>query len=419
MIGNYVIFAVGLLIYGSYGIGGLLWLLGATAVSYGAALLIPKRKWLLWPAVAAVTGLLLLLRLQGLLGLNLPSIMGASYFSLQIIAYLADVYRGKYPPEKNFFRYAFHITYLPHLFVGPIEPFSTMSAAMDSRRITLSGVYSGVTRILWGLGKKLIIAARAGVIISAISADTAAYRGAYALAAMVLYSLQLYADFSGGMDVVLGVSQVLGLKLSENFNVPFLAETFQEFWRRWHITLGGFLRSYVYIPLGGNRKGKLRKSVNLLITFLVSGIWHGLEYLLWGLINGIFVAFGDQFKTKWKHLNRFLTFFLVSLLWAFFVWPNTATALSMVASIVTTFNYGSFFGSILELGLTAGDWIVLILSAAMLWIYDVRGNAVPAALGKRSWAVRTAVICLLALVVLVFGMYGIGFDQQAFIYSKF
>jgi D-alanyl-lipoteichoic acid acyltransferase DltB (MBOAT superfamily) len=236
---------------------------------------------------------------------------------------------------------------------------------------------------------------------------------------MMLYSLQLYADFSGGMDVVLGVSQVLGLKLSENFNVPFLAETFQEFWRRWHITLGAFLRSYVYIPLGGNRKGQLRKSVNLLITFLVSGIWHGLEYLLWGLINGIFVALGDKFKTKWKHFNRFLTFFLVSLLWAFFVWPNTATALSMVGSVVTTFNYASFFETILDLGLTVGDWIVLAVAALGLWIYDVRGRAIPAALERRSWATRTAVICALGLLVLVFGMYGLGFDQQAFIYSKF
>jgi hypothetical protein len=121
------------------------------------------------------------------------------------------------------------------------------------------------------------------VVIAAISAKPDSYSGAYALAAMLLYSLRLYANFSGTMDVVLGLSQMLGLKLSENFDTPYLSQSFQEFWRRWHITLGDWLKNYIYIPLGGNRKGKIRKYLNLIVTFLVSGIWHGGEYLLWGM----------------------------------------------------------------------------------------------------------------------------------------
>lgn len=419
MIVNVLVFLIGLLVYAGYGLPGFGYLAAATVLSYAAGLLMKRWKGVMWIAVALNAGLLLLFKVQSLTGWMLPAVFGVSYFTLQIISYLVDVYKGKYEPERNFFRYAFFVTYIPHLFVGPIERFDAMSAALNNRRMSLDGIFSGGVRALWGLFKKLVIASRAGVIIGAISADPAAYNGAFALAAMVLYSVQLYADFSGGMDMVLGLSEMLGLKLSENFDTPYLSQSFQEFWRRWHMTLGSWLREYVYIPLGGNRKGKVRKVVNLIITFLVSGIWHGVEYLLWGLINGIFVAFGTKFQTKWKNLNRAVTFLLVSLLWSFFVWPDMVTASKMVLSVFTTFNYGTFFTTVGTMGLTVGDWIVFGLATAVLWAFDVWGRNLPKRLNESPYALRTAVICALALIVLVFGMYGIGFDAQAFIYSKF
>ena len=419
MIVNVLVFLIGLLVYAGYGLPGFGYLAAATVLSYAAGLLMKRWKGVMWIAVALNAGLLLLFKVQSLTGWVLPAVFGVSYFTLQIISYLVDVYKGKYEPERNFFRYAFFVTYIPHLFVGPIERFDAMSASLNNRRMSLDGIFSGGVRALWGLFKKLVIASRAGVIIGAISADPAAYNGAFALAAMVLYSVQLYADFSGGMDMVLGLSEMLGLKLSENFDTPYLSQSFQEFWRRWHMTLGSWLREYVYIPLGGNRKGKVRKVVNLIITFLVSGIWHGVEYLLWGLINGIFVAFGTKFQTKWKNLNRAVTFLLVSLLWSFFVWPDMVTASKMVLSVFTAFNYGTFFTTVGTMGLTVGDWIVFGLATAALWAFDVWGRNLPKRLSSSPYALRTAVICALALIVLVFGMYGIGFDAQAFIYSKF
>lgn len=420
MVGNVLIFLAGLLIYGGYGIGGLAYLLAATVISYAAALWIPKHRWMMWVAVGANTAVLLLVKLQPVTGLAMAAPLGISYFTLQIIGYLADVYRGKYPPEGNFLRYGLYVTYLPHVFLGPIESYpSFCSGALENRRISWDGVSCGGVRILWGLFKKLAIAARAGVLVNTISSDPAQFRGAYALAAMILYSIQLYADFSGGIDVVLGVSDMLGIRLSENFRAPYSAESVQEFWRRWHITLGAWLREYVYIPLGGNRKGKLRKIINTLVVFLVSGLWHGVHYLLWGLFNGVFVVLGDKLKTSSRLLNQVGTFLMISLLWSFFVWPDTGTALEMLASLVTTFNYGAFFAGIGELGLNLGEGIVLAVSVAVLWGYDAASEKVNGRFMALRPAGRVAIMCALALVILVFGMYGIGFEAEAFIYSRF
>lgn len=416
---NVFIFLAGLAIYAGYGLPGLGYLAAATLLSYAVGLLTRRYRWMMWLAVAGNTGMLILLRLQPITGMELISAMGISYFSLQLIGYNLDVWKGKYPGEKNLLRFAMFVTYLPHLFIGPIEGYPQFQKALRQRRMTWNDFFHGGARALWGLLKKLVIAFRLGVIIGFISADPESYSGAYALAAMLLYSVQLYSDFSGGMDVVLGISQMLGLKLSENFDTPYFSQSIQEFWRRWHMTLGSWLREYVYIPLGGNRKGKLRKILNTLITFLVSGLWHGIQYLLWGLMHGIFVCFGSKLQTKWKTLNRVGTFLLVSLLWSFFIWPDALTALKMTGSLFTTFNYDSFAGSLPQMGLAVGDWIVLAAALLLLWGHDWFRKSLWRRFDRSCPAVKTAVICTLALLVLLLGMYGMGFQAEGFIYSKF
>lgn len=420
MIVNILIFLAGLAIYAGYGISGLVYILSATVLSYLAGLLIPKHRFILWLSVVLNAMVLVAVKLQPVTGMEFAAPLGVSYFTLQIISYNVDIYRGKYAPERSIFRYGLFVTYLPHIFLGPIERYDSFAPAVfENRRISWDGISAGGARALWGLFKKLAIASRAGVIVSAISADPEQFRGAYALAAMLMYSVQLYADFSGGIDMVLGVSRMLGIPMSENFNAPYFSESFQEFWRRWHMTLGSWLREYVYIPLGGNRKGKTRKLLNSIVTFLVSGLWHGIHYLLWGLLNGIFVAFGEKFKTRWKLLNRVCTFLLVSILWSFFVWPETGTALTMIGSLFTTFNYGAFFAGIGALGLNPGEWIVLIVSVVVLWGYDVFRERIEEKFRALCPALRLAVIGALGLTILVFGMYGIGFNADEFIYSRF
>ena len=420
MIVNFLILLAGLAIYAGYGLSGLAYILAVTGLSYLAGRLIPKHPWVLWISVMFNVVALLVLKLQPLTGMEFMAPLGISYFTLQIISYHVDVYRGKYEPERNLLRYGLFVTYLPHIFLGPIERYDKMVPALfEQRHIDWDGVSSGGARLLWGLFKKLVIAARAGVIVSAVSGDPEQFRGAYALAAMLLYAVQLYADFSGGIDLVLGVSRMLGIRLSENFDAPYFSESFREFWRRWHMTLGSWLRDYVYIPLGGNRKGKARKTINVIVTFLVSGLWHGVHYLLWGLFNGIFVALGDKCKTRWKTLNRAATFLLVSLLWSFFIWPDSMTALKMIVSLFTTWNYGAFFAGVGTLGLNLGEWIVLAAGAGLLWAYDGLRNRINRRFYTLCPAGRVAVIGALGLAVLIFGMYGIGFNAEAFIYSRF
>ena len=420
MMMNVLIFAAGLAVYAGYGMAGFVCLVSAVLLSYGAALLMSKHRWLLWPCILVYAGVLALLKLQPLTGMELPAILGISYFTLKIISYNVDVYRGEYPAERNLFRYGFYVTYLPQIYLGPIERYDVFRAnAFENRCITWDGISSGAVRVLWGLFKKLTIAARAGVIVSTISGSPEEYRGAFALLAMVLYSVQLYADFSGGIDIVIGLSRMLGIGVSENFNVPYASESFQEFWRRWHMTLGSWLRAYVYIPLGGNRKGKFRKWLNTIVTFLVSGLWHGGAYLLWGLFNGIFVSLGDKCKTRWKLLNQLVTFLLVSILWAFFVWPDGMTALRMMGSLATTFNYGAMVAQIGQLGLNRGEWMVFLAATVGLGLWDFCGKSMVRKWNNLGPAGRLAVMGALALLILIFGMYGIGFDAQAFIYSKF
>ena len=419
MVGNLVIFLAGLAVYAGYGLPGFGYLVGATVLSYAAGRLIPRHPWVMWVSVAAQGLLLATVKLQPITGMELISVLGISYFTLKMISYHADIYRGTYPPETNFLRYGLYVTYLPQMFLGPIERYDSFAAGLNDRKISWDGISMGAARAVWGLGKKLLVATPAGVIVSAIAADPEAYRGAYALAAMVLYYVQLYADFSGGIDMVIGLSRMLGIRISENFNVPYLAESVQEFWRRWHMSLSSWLRDYVYIPLGGNRKGKVRKIVNTLITFLVSGLWHGVHYVLWGAMNGVLVLFGSKCKTRSRLLNRLATFALISLLWAFYVWPNTVLALEMMGSVFTTCNYGAFFGNVLNLGLNAGEWMVLIGAVAGVWLYDTHRDAAVDFYCKQCPAGRVAVICALVLIILVFGMYGIGFEVDAFIYSRF
>ncbi len=415
-----LILLIGLVIYASYGIGALVYLLLATGLSYGAGRLIPRWKWVMPVAVGANVLALLLCKLQPVTGMALVAPLGISYFTLQIIAYLVDIYKGKYQPEKNPLRYGLYISYLPHIYFGPIMGYDKMGPALFAqRKASWADLLTGASRVMWGLFKKMVVASRAGVVIGVITGDTAAYQGAYALAAVLLYSVQLYADFSGGMDIVLGVSRMLGIRLSENFDAPYFSQSIQEFWRRWHITLGAWLREYVYIPLGGNRKGKLRKYINLVCTFLVSGLWHGVHYLLWGAIHGLFVATGKRLQTPLKWLNRALTFLVVTLLWAFFVWPTTATALGMLGSVFTTFNYGAFFDNVSALGLTLGDWIVLGVSVAMITAYDALACRIKPRFHGAAPALKLAAIGGLGLLVLIFGMYGLGFNSQEFIYGGF
>ena len=428
MLFNILLLVISIVIYLSFGISNFIFILFSILTTFIAAKFLEKKsKKIILAVTIAVNALILIfLKLYGanvfpsLEGLNIIAPVGVSYYTLQVISYLIDVYKGKYKAENNFLYYCLYIMYIPHLFIGPISRYDDMKEQfLAPKKFSINSLYNGGLRIVWGLIKKLVISGRVAIVISTISQDMQAYQGAYAFLAMILYSIQLYTDFSGGIDIVMGVSKMLGIELQENFDSPYYSQTIKEFWRRWHISLSSWLRDYVYIPLGGSRCSKLRKCFNTIVTFLVSGFWHGANYLLWGVIHGIFVLLGDKIKTKFKWLNRLITFLIVSFLWSFFIWPTTGDALRMMGSVFTTFNISDLCANFLNLGLSIADWIVLGIFTIGLFIFDGNKNKIIQKVKTLSPEIKTIILCVGILLIFVFGIYGIGFNVNEFIYSKF
>ena len=222
--------------------------------------------------------------------------LGISYFAFMALGYAIDVYRGK-PAEHNIVHYALFVSFFPCIVTGPIERGEHVLPQLASPAPFEYGRFcGGMFRILWGLFKKLVVADNIGVIVAAVYGNVGqeAYTGPVFLLASVLFSYQLYCDFSACTDIAIGAGEMFGIRLMENFRRPLAAHSFTELWRRWHISLTNWFRDYLYIPLGGNRKGKFRQYLNQVVVFLTSGLWHGasLTYVVWGLLNGIYMCIG-------------------------------------------------------------------------------------------------------------------------------
>ncbi len=424
---NILILILSIIIYLSFGTFNIIYILFSALTSFYAAHYLngKHKKLILGLTISVNLGILLFFKLVNVIpsisSHNIIAPLGISYYTLQIISYLVDVYKNKYPYQKNLGKYLLYVMYIPYIFIGPITRYNDVEdTLLEKIKLKKDNFYLGFLRILWGLFKKYLIASRIAIVISFITKDVNTYYGAYALLTMILYYIQLYSDFSGGIDIVIGISKIFGINLKENFNLPYLSETVQEFWRRWHIALSSWLKDYVYIPLGGSRVSKIRHKINLVITFIISGFWHGTTYLLWGLIHGLIVAFNNLFKTKWKWLNITITFLIVSLLWSFFIYTDDyLLPLKMIGSIFTNFNYLDLFHNLLHIGLDLPNIIVLIISIIVLVIGDLKNNQIIDKISHSSLEVKVSIVCLLIIIICLFGVYGIGFNTEDFIYSRF
>ncbi len=418
----YILLVISICVYASLGVKSLIYIIISSVTTYIATLLFQKNKYkklILILTLIINMGILVIIKSELIKNIIVP--LGISYYTFQVVSYLIDVYRNKYKPEKNIAKYFVYTMYFPYLFIGPINRFNDISNSLfkEDKKINLSSMYNGILRIGWGFFKKLLIANRINVLIATITQNPSEYNGAFALFAMLLYSIQLYADFSGGIDIVIGFSKVLQINVKENFDTPYISQNIQEFWRRWHISLSSWFRDYVYIPLGGNRCSKLRHYFNTIIVFLLSGLWHGINYVLWGLLHAIFLILGKFITTKNKYLNITVTFLIVSFLWSFFIWPTTLESLQMIGSVFTTFNYSELFNNILNLGLNLANYIVLIISVILLIIYDLKREKINSKLKSLKTEHKLILFAGLVWVILIFGMYGIGFNASEFIYNKF
>ena len=410
---NILLLIISILVYLSFGIVPFLFILFSTLSTYIVGKYVKGRKWLLIITILVNVGILGFFKFFASYSTNWFVPLGISYYTLQVISYLVDVYKGDYKYERNFIYFALYVTYIPHLFIGPISRYSDIKKELTRKKsFKWDRCYLGLQRIVWGLFKKLVIAGRIQILVNSVVSNE--MTGIIIFVTCLLYSFEIYSDFSGGIDIVLGISKILDIKLVENFDSPYLAENMKQFWNCWHISLSNWLRDYVYIPLGGNRKGKIRQSINVMLTFLVSGLWHGLNFIVWGLINGILVILGDKYNTKWKWLNRGINFIIVSLLWIFFIYQDNLTSLVMVTKIFNNFKL-----PMLSLGLNIADYIVLGISIGLLIYYDLKKDRINKWLDKISPELKTTVLGISILLVIVFGIYGIGFEVTDFIYSKF
>ena len=275
---------------------------------------------------------------------NLVMPLGISYYTFKIISYLVDIYKGKIDAEKHFGYYALYVSFFPQILCGPIEradyfiPQLKYGCKFEDKLAA-----EGLERIIIGLFKKLAIADRLALYVGTVFDAPTAYPGLASIMAVAFYTIQIYCDFSGYSDMAIGMAQMLGIRTRENFNYPYFSRSIKEFWSRWHISLSSWLRDYIYIPLGGNRKGKMRKHLNTLAVFLVSGIWHGssLSFVFWGAMHGLWNMISTPKKDDdpvWKQILQVLVTILgVAFTWIFFRAKDLATAFTMIKHMILGF----------------------------------------------------------------------------------
>lgn len=266
--------------------------------------------------------------------------VGISFFTFQAMSYVIDVYTGKVKCQKNILLLALYVSLFPQLIAGPIVKYTDVENQLQNRVETVDKFVQGIKRFIYGLAKKVIVANAVGQVAeTAFTKDLSAIGTAGAWIGIICYAIQIYFDFSGYSDMAIGLGKMFGFDFVENFNYPYTATSIRNFWRRWHISLSSWFKEYVYIPLGGNRKGKARTYLNLFVVFLLTGIWHGANwtFLLWGIFYGVFLVLERLFLGKWleklKVINWIYTMLVVVLLWVFFRAANVTQAFEYIGKM--------------------------------------------------------------------------------------
>ena len=311
-------------------------MIASAFVNYLSALLIGKnpagKKAVMAVNVILNLGVLVLFKYTGFLAesvntifgtaIPVPSIrlpIGISFFTFQAMSYVIDVYRGVTGAQKNFGKVLLYISFFPQLIAGPIVKYHDIAQEIENRTQTVDGVTDGIRRFVVGLSKKVLISNTVGLVADTLfAADVSGLNAAAAWIGAVSYMLQIYFDFSGYSDMAIGLGEMFGFHFKENFNYPYISGSIREFWRRWHMSLSGWFQEYLYIPLGGSRKGKIRTVINKFIVFLCTGIWHGanVTFLFWGLYHGCFLMLeeiipaireqGGKVKSLFQHVYTLL-----------------------------------------------------------------------------------------------------------------
>ncbi len=367
-----------------------------------------------------------------ILTLVLP--IGLSFHTFQSMSYTIEVYRGRHPAERHPGILALYVMFYPQLVAGPIErPQNLLHQFREKHTFDYDRISSGLRLMAWGFFKKLVIADRLAVLVNQVYNNPTQYQGISLMLATVFFAYQIYCDFSGYSDIAIGAARVMGFRLMENFNRPYSARSISEFWRRWHISLSTWFRDYLYIPLGGNRVGWWRWQFNLLITFLVSGLWHGANwtFVIWGALHGSYLLLSNWTRDLWERVSHGVrliqhpviksgvevgvTFGLVCFAWIFFRSNSVADGLYIVTHLLPGL-------SMMKMGTDriGMDRNALVFSLACLAVLEgvqflqARGGVSASLAAKPAW-VRWAVYYALVVSVLLFGE----FSERTFIYFQF
>lgn len=372
--------------------------------------------------------------------------VGISFYTFQALSYVIDVYRGDIKAEKNFLYYALFVSFFPQLVAGPIERSGRLLGQLKNIHVNSKWDYqrikAGAMIMAWGFFLKLMLADRVAIVANEVFDNVHRYGTIALIMGALAFSLQIYFDFSSYSLIAIGAAKIIGVDLCENFNTPYFAVSIKDFWRRWHISLSSWLRDYLYIPLGGSRCSRARRYINLMVTFLVSGLWHGAAwtYVVWGGLHGLFQIledslaplvnkFNEIFETKtncfsYKILGIIRTYILVTVAWIFFRAESIRAAIEYIKRMVIKWDpWVLTDNSIYDLGL---DYMqVSVLSFCLLMVLAV--SIIRRLCNKKldefllqqngyfQWLYMFAII----MSIIVFGMYGISNELQNFIYFQF
>lgn len=385
--------------------------------------------------------------------------LGLSFYTFQSISYILDVYWGKQVAQRNFFLYAVYATFFPQMIQGPISRYGRVSETLyQEHHFNGELFYQAVVRFLYGFFKKLVIADRLLPIYAQLSQNPQDYQGIYFLLTIFLYAIALYADFTGGIDITIAVAKMFGITLEENFNKPYLSRSIAEYWRRWHMTMGGWFRDYLFYPLSvsktmlkisSNSRKKLGNNLGKRVPFYLStltiwfatGIWHGAtwNYIVWGLSNGIVILISQELKPFYDKFHKthptmkenkgFIAFTIVRTFWlmcfirAFDCYDSVATTFRMYGSIFTNFSWNQFATEgVSQLSYEPIQWISTCFGVAVLLFvgFVTRDNRrFTEILAEKSLLTKTAVVYFLLFAIILFGAYGMGYDSSQFIYNQF
>ena len=387
------------------------------------------------------------------LSLGLP--LGISFYIFQSAGYVVDVYRGSVKAEKNFFRFALFVSFFPQLIQGPISRFSQLAPQLyDPHDFNGKKFSFGLQRMLWGYFKKMVVADRIAVAMVALKGPEDV--GVSFLILTVFYGVRIYGDFTGGIDIAIGLAEAMGIQLPENFIRPYFSKNIGEYWRRWHVTLGTWMKDYIFYPISisrpmlnlsrvarcklGNFGKRLPIYVASVVTWICTGVWHGLtlNFVVWGLLNCFVIVVSEELTPLYQKFHgRFhlkdqawygafemlRTFMLMNLIRACDLFPNVGDYFARVGSVFTTMQlYVLWDGTLLKLGLNSVDYGILGISVLLMLavsLFREKRGSVREFLWKKPVALWYVVIFLLFVAVLLLGSYGIGYNVSNFIYDQF